>query len=46
VSYGSRGSFYFNSSNGTLNWAIPEPSNALAGLLIAAGLFRRHRRSA
>ena len=37
------GNFYYNSSNGTVNWTVPEPSNALAGLLLAAGLLRRRR---
>ena len=36
------GSFTINGSN--LTWtAVPEPSSALAGLLIAAGLLRRRR---
>ena len=43
VSYAGRGSFSFNNANGSLNWTVPEPSNALAGLLIAAGLVRRRR---
>ncbi len=34
----------FTLSAGTLNWsAVPEPSTALAGLLLAAGLLRRKR---
>ena len=38
----SRGSFTVTGS--TLNWsAVPEPSSALASLLIAAGLLRRRR---
>jgi autotransporter-associated beta strand protein len=38
----SQGSFSFDGS--TLTWtAVPEPSSALAGLLIAAGLLRRRR---
>ncbi|MCX6877281.1 MAG: autotransporter-associated beta strand repeat-containing protein [Verrucomicrobia bacterium] len=38
------GSFSFNSANGTLNWtAVPEPTGALAGLLVGAGLLRRRR---
>ena len=36
----AQGSFSF--TNSTLTWtAVPEPSSALAGLLIAAGLLRR-----
>ena len=35
-------SFSFNGAAVPLA-AVPEPTNALAGLLIAAGLFRRHR---
>jgi autotransporter-associated beta strand protein len=39
---GTYGSFSISGS--TLNWtAIPEPGTALAGLLLAAGLFRRRR---
>jgi autotransporter-associated beta strand protein len=35
---------YFTLSGNTLSWqAIPEPSTALAGLLLAAGLLRRRR---
>ena len=38
----SEGAFSFNSS--TLTWtAVPEPSSALAGLLLGAGLLRRRR---
>ena len=38
----SQGSFSFN--NSTLTWtAVPEPTSALAGLLITAGLLRRRR---
>ena len=38
----SRGSF--TATGSTLNWtAVPEPTSALAGLLIAAGLLRRRR---
>jgi autotransporter-associated beta strand protein len=38
----SHGSFTISGS--TLNWsAVPEPSTALAGLLLAAGLLRRRR---
>ena len=34
----------FTFSGNTLNWsAVPEPSSALAGLLVAAGLLRRRR---
>lgn len=36
----------FSVSGTTLNWtAVPEPSSALAGLLIAAGLLRRRRQN-
>lgn len=39
----NRGHFGF--SGNTLNWtAVPEPTSALAGLLLAAGLLRRNRR--
>lgn len=38
------GQFSFNNSTSTLNWSpVPEPSSALAGLLLAAGLLRRRR---
>jgi autotransporter-associated beta strand protein len=38
------GGFTFDNTAGTLNWtAVPEPSTALAGLLLAAGLLRRRR---
>ena len=38
----AQGSFTMNGS--TLTWtAVPEPSSALAGLLVATGLFRRRR---
>jgi fibronectin-binding autotransporter adhesin len=38
------GSFSFNNSTSTLNWTpVPEPSSALAGLLLGAGLLRRRR---
>jgi autotransporter-associated beta strand protein len=38
---------YFTITGNSLNWtAIPEPTSALAGLLIGAGLLRRRRRSA
>ncbi len=37
---------YFTFSGSTLHWAaVPEPSGALAGLLISAALFRRAGRS-
>ena len=39
-----RGQFTFNGSTSTLNWsAVPEPTSALAGLLLGAGLLRRRR---
>ena len=44
VDFSSFGSFGFtsNGSTGTLTWtAVPEPTSALAGLLITAGLLRR-----
>ncbi|MES2924631.1 MAG: autotransporter-associated beta strand repeat-containing protein [Verrucomicrobiota bacterium] len=44
---GGTGQFTFNGSN-TLNYnftAVPEPSSALAGILIAAGLMRRRRQT-
>ena len=45
--YGSYGSFSFNAGSGQLSWsAVPEPTNALAGLLIGAGLLRRRRGAA
>ncbi len=35
---------YFTTSGTNLNWtAVPEPSSALAGLLLCAGLLRRRR---
>ncbi len=44
VDYSDYGSFSFNAATGSLNWtAVPEPTNALAGLLVAAGLMRRRR---
>jgi autotransporter-associated beta strand protein len=43
VNYSSQGSFSFNAGNLTWTAAIPEPTNALAGLLIGAGLLRRRR---
>ena len=39
-----QGAFTFNGSN-TLTWtAVPEPTTALAGLLLGAGLLRRRRK--
>jgi fibronectin-binding autotransporter adhesin len=44
VTIGSPGSFTYNGATGSLDWsAVPEPTSALAGLLIAAGLLRRRR---
>ena len=46
VSYEPFGSFSytFASGTGSLNWsAVPEPTTALAGLLLTAGLLRRRR---
>jgi autotransporter-associated beta strand protein len=46
VSFDSFGSFGFtnNGTTGTLTWtAVPEPTTALAGLLLTAGLLRRRR---
>lgn len=38
------GQFSFTDGGSTLTWtAVPEPSSALAGLLLAAGLLRRKR---
>ena len=38
------GQFTFNGSSSTLNWTVvPEPTTALAGLLLGAGLLRRRR---
>jgi autotransporter-associated beta strand protein len=38
------GQGYFTMATGSLNWtAVPEPTSALAGLLITAGLLRRRR---
>jgi fibronectin-binding autotransporter adhesin len=38
------GQFSFNGATSTLNWSpVPEPSSALAGLLLGAGLLRRRR---
>jgi hypothetical protein len=44
--YSNSGSFNhrFASDTGTLSWApIPEPSSALAGLLLTTGLLHRRR---
>jgi hypothetical protein len=39
------GEGYFTTSGTNLNWtAVPEPSSALAGLLLGAGLLRRRRK--
>ena len=46
VTYSSRGTFTFNDSSGALEWsAVPEPSGALACLLIGSGLMRRRRKN-
>ena len=38
------GGFSYDNTVGTLNWtAVPEPTSALAGLLVTAGLLRRRR---
>ncbi len=40
----TQGSFTLTGSGSTLTWtAVPEPTSALAGLLIGAGLLRRRR---
>ena len=40
----TQGSFAINGSS--LTWtAVPEPSSALAGLLVGAGLLRRRRKA-
>ena len=40
---GTEGYFTFSGTS-TLNWtAVPEPTSALAGILITAGLLRRRR---
>jgi autotransporter-associated beta strand protein len=47
VSYDTFGSFSygFTGGTGTLSWsAVPEPTSALAGLLLASGLLRRRRK--
>jgi hypothetical protein len=37
--------FSFDQTTGTLNWtAIPEPTSALSGIILVAGLMRRRRR--
>ena len=39
-----QGLFSFNGSTATLNWtAVPEPTSALAAILLGAGLLRRRR---
>jgi fibronectin-binding autotransporter adhesin len=46
VSYNTQGSFSFDSASGDLKWnfsAVPEPTGAVVGLLISAGLLRRRR---
>ena len=43
TTYVPRGNFTMNMNSGTLDWTVPEPSSALAGLLLGAGLLRRRR---
>ena len=39
------GQGYFTTSGSSLTWtAVPEPTTALAGLLLGAGLLRRRRK--
>ncbi len=46
VDYSNYGSFSFSPATGSVSWsAVPEPTNALAGALIAAGLLRRRRKA-
>jgi len=46
TSTGTEGYFTLNGSANTLTWtAVPEPTGALVGLLIGAGLLRRRRAS-
>jgi fibronectin-binding autotransporter adhesin len=43
--FASEGAFTFTNSNTNLTWtAVPEPTSALAGLLLTAGLLRRRRK--
>jgi autotransporter-associated beta strand protein len=49
VSYSNFGSFNYSfaSNTGTLSWVpVPEPTSALAGLLLTSGLLRRRRPAA
>ena len=44
ATYYPNGHFSFDNTIGTLNWtAVPEPTSALAALLLGAGLLRRRR---
>lgn len=48
VDYSTYGTFTYGYANnmGTLTWsAVPEPTSAMAGLLLAAGLLRRRRKN-
>lgn len=44
VDYSDYGNFSFNPSTGNLQWsAVPEPTSALAGMILGTGLLRRRR---